>query len=276
MALELAEQEIAFVMLADSGGPCEFGDYPHPIVHDLSTLKLPDGPTPVLFQHGGPLIAYADRLKVQGGRLLAWGTMKSSPVDYALGRNIADAARAGTLWEVSCGTHTNILEYIECGDAVVVNGRKLKGPLFVARQARLAHLAVVPERGAADTSYVLFDGTVEHLDFAYKPSLPARETIIKSKVAYIKALDEADVILAEAKALAWRSPLAREAERRARLWQAAREEDRRRHYEFIDTYRDWVEAERRKPRPESLIEELEREGREREEARQRAVLAGSR
>jgi hypothetical protein len=276
MALELAEQEIAFVMLADTGLPCEFGDYPHPIVHDLQSLITPAGPTPVLFGHAGPLIAYADRLQVQNGRLLAWGTMKSSPVDYALGRNIANAARAGTLWEVSAGTHTNILEYIECGDAVVVNGRKLKGPVFVARRARLAHLAVVPERGAADTSYVLFDGTVEHLDFAYKPSLPPRATIIKSKIAYLKAEAEADRILAEGKALAWRSPLAREAERQARAWQAARDEDRRHQRECIQAYRDQCEAERRKPRPESLIEQLERQGREREAERQRNVLAGSR
>jgi hypothetical protein len=276
MALELAEQEIAFAMVADTGGPCEIGDYPLAIVHDLSTLKLPDGPTPVVFQHGGPGLAHTDQVKVQDGRLLARGTMKTSLVDYALGRNVFSAAQAGTLWEISAGTHTNILEYVESGHAVVVNGRKHQGPLFVARQARLAHLAIVPERGAADSTYALFDGTVEYLNFAYKPSLPSREVILTSKVQELKALAEADRILAEAKSLRWRSPLALAAERTAQSWAAARQKDRDEQRRFIDACRDHVERERRKPRPESAIEELERLGREKEEERRRSVAAGSR
>jgi hypothetical protein len=199
-----------------------------------------------------------------------------SNVDYLLGKNIVVSALSGNLWEVSCGTGTHTLEFVGASRTARVNGRVFCGPLLVARHARLDHLAIAEEGGASDSTYMLISGTQEYNDFGGRASLPSREAILKSKIAYMKALNEADRILAEAKALAWRSPRQIEAERQSRAWAATLAEDRKRHYQLIDEYRYHCIREQNKPRPLSLIEELEAEGRQRELDRQRNVLAGSR
>jgi hypothetical protein len=274
MALEQVETR-AFAAVCDSGGLCHLEGFSYPIVHALDSLRISAEPIQVRFRHDGPFVGLAKHLTVHGGKLTAWGEIWVSNVDYAIGKNVVASALAGNLWEVSCGTGTHALEFVGAGRTARVNGRTISGPCLIARHARLDHIAIAPEHGASDQTFCLIQGTQEYNDFGSRASLPTKDQVVRSKIQYLKSLAEADRILGEAKG-PWRSPLAREAERQARVWQAAREEDRRRHYEFIDTYRDWVEAERRKPRPESAIEELERRGREREAERQRAVLAGSR
>jgi hypothetical protein len=273
VALEQADKR-AFAALCDTGGLCSLEGYSYDIIHDLASLRIPDEPVQVQFQHHGPFVGLAKHLTVQDGTLTAWGEIWLSSVDYAIGKNVLASALSGNLWEVSCGTGTHTLEFVGAGCTARVNGRVFSGPLLVARHARLDHLAIAEEGGASDFTYMLISGTQEYNDFGARASLPSREAILKSKIAYMKALNEADAILAEVGP--WRSPLAREAERRARLWAAARDEDRKRHYQLIDEYRYHCIREQNKPRPESLIEQLEREGREREAERQRNVLAGGR
>lgn len=109
------------------------------LVIDLASLALPT-PCPCLLNHeredpvGVCTLAVSDNALLASGRLL----------DYGQGADVAMAADQGFPWQLSIHAEPGVVEEIQAGTAVTVNGRDFSGPLTVFRQTRIRELSFTP------------------------------------------------------------------------------------------------------------------------------------
>ena len=109
------------------------------LVIDLASLALPS-PCPCLLNHeredpvGHCTLAVSDNALRASGRLL----------DYGKGADVAMAADQGFPWQLSIHAEPGVVEEIQAGTAITVNGRDFTGPLTVFRQTRIRELSFTP------------------------------------------------------------------------------------------------------------------------------------
>ena len=109
------------------------------LVIDLETLSLPD-PCPCLLNHERDEPVGVCNLRVADGTLVADGQLLRNEE----GQGLAQAADEGFPWQLSIHAEPGVVEEVQPGVAVSVNGRAFTGPLTVFSQTRVRELSFTP------------------------------------------------------------------------------------------------------------------------------------
>ena len=130
-----------FSMVAYTGGPIRTLGFAYPVVVNLDGLKIPAQQRPVRFQHSAfEGVGHTERIAIENGKLIAEGVV-SRDTDAA--REIVISGKKGFPWQASIGASVEEIEFIKRDVAVTVNGRKFKGPIYVAHKTTLNEISFV-------------------------------------------------------------------------------------------------------------------------------------
>ena len=130
-----------FSMVAYTGGPIRTLGFAYPVVVNLGGMKIPTQRRPVRFQHSAfEGVGHTERIAVENGKLIAEGVVSR---DTKAAQEIVASGKKGFPWQASIGASVDELEFIKGPVAVTVNGRKFKGPLYVAHKTTLNEISFV-------------------------------------------------------------------------------------------------------------------------------------
>jgi hypothetical protein len=150
--LQAAEGDAAklpgFKLTAYTGGKLPVSGWPHPVVVDLSGMKVRAKSIPVLIEHSSPL-GHTNSVEINAGSIKVTG-VQSHP-GQAAGEVIA-AGKNSFPWQVSIGAGVQKASFVDAGETVQVNGRTHTGPLYVARQSVLKEVSFVAMGADSQTS----------------------------------------------------------------------------------------------------------------------------
>jgi hypothetical protein len=130
-----------FTMTAYTGGKLLLGNFPYPVVVDLSGLKIPAKSRPILRDHDSSrIVGHTESIEINGSSIRLAGVISGSN-EHA--REVTAAGDNGFPWQSSIGASAQRVVFVDRGESVEVNGRRLNGPLYVARQATLREVSFV-------------------------------------------------------------------------------------------------------------------------------------
>lgn len=130
-----------FSMVAYTGGPIRTLGFAYPVVVNLDGMKIPTQQRPVRFQHSAlEGVGHTERIAIENGKLIAEGVVSR---DTAAAREIVASGKKGFPWQASIGASVDELEFIKRGISVAVNGRKFKGPIYIAHKTTLNEISFV-------------------------------------------------------------------------------------------------------------------------------------
>ncbi|MEM9827733.1 MAG: hypothetical protein AAF958_14175 [Planctomycetota bacterium] len=127
---------------------------PTPVVIDLQGVRVDrrGSKLPVLYAHErGTPIGHTSRVDVGTSAITAEGVL-SVPSERQ--REVIGAAKNGYRWAVSVGFEATEREFITAGETAMVNGRTMRGPLYIARKGtvkEISLLSIGAEASAAAT-----------------------------------------------------------------------------------------------------------------------------
>jgi len=135
-----ADKPKRFSMTAYTGGPLQVSAYGPPVVIDLSGLKA-KAPVPILFNHDmAQIVGHADEVEIaEAGLKLAGIISGAGPAAL----EVQTSAGRGFPWRASVGARPDKMEFIAEGTETIVNGKRISGPLYVARKATLGEVSFV-------------------------------------------------------------------------------------------------------------------------------------
>jgi hypothetical protein len=174
-------------MLARTGEPIN-----HPywgnIVHDLNGMKLHKNRLSIDYNHNpDEIIGYLNKFDISTGDLVASGALtpfeekdRASELIFKMGE--------GVPYEASINfADSMVLEDIDEGMAVNVNGRQMNGPLTVVREWGLRNIAVCPMGADKNTETTLFNGAKEiNVKFINKEIKMDSNTVVETKAEEVK------------------------------------------------------------------------------------------
>lgn len=139
-----------FLMVANTGKPFRQPWSRDPVVMDLSGVLLDRQHIPSRMDHEPTLgVGHTERIAVEGGLLIATGVISRKT---AAAEDVRESGRNGFPWQASVNAEVLHHQIVKAGESVQVNGRTLRGPLFVARKTRLKELSFVDLGADDDTS----------------------------------------------------------------------------------------------------------------------------
>ena len=137
-----------FSMVAYTGGPMLLNGYDLPLIVDLAGLTIPEA-IPILKDHElGGVVGHGTATS-NGSTLKATGII--SGAGPAAVEIVASAAK-GFPWKVSVGVLPSKREYVAPGQQAEVNGKSVKGPLYIARKGLLREISFVAVAADGRTS----------------------------------------------------------------------------------------------------------------------------
>ena len=172
---------VLFRMVIDGGGACEVRGYPFPVVHDLSIVPGSKGRRYPLSLTTNRVSA-SDIPRKSRSRAGGWWRPEALRILLTTGLPRTSCTRHGAAqWQVSTDTRASVIEFIEPGEAVQVNGRRFTGPVLIAREARLENISIMASGGAAvEESSVLVEGSLAYELFENLPMPTHREILAAS------------------------------------------------------------------------------------------------
>ena len=125
----------------------------HPIVLDLAGMERTERKIPIHYAHDTTKIVGHSE-KIRGGSKLTIEGVVSADSDSA--RLVVGSSRNGFPWQASVGAglYGSKVDFLSAGQTVVVNGRKIAGPVYVARRWRLNEASFVSMGADPGTSAV--------------------------------------------------------------------------------------------------------------------------
>lgn len=130
-----------FKMVAYTGGSMLLGGWPHPVVVDLSGMKVTAKSRPILRDHEpGKVVGHTTQVDIQPAKIGVEGVLSA---DNLFSREVATSAGNGFPWQASIGAKVDKAVFVEEGESVEVNGRKFTGPVYVARRTTLGEISFV-------------------------------------------------------------------------------------------------------------------------------------
>jgi hypothetical protein len=157
-----------FSMLAYDGGPMRpkvDPPLPHAVVVDLASLDVSKQRYPALKDHDPKaLVGHTDKVSTDG-KLIAEGIISGTG---AAATEVVASADNGFTWGVSMGAMFPKMELLAAGKSLQVNGRKVDGPLYIARKGRLRELSFLTLAADDDTAATIAAEAAEGevMDFA--------------------------------------------------------------------------------------------------------------
>lgn len=143
-----------FNILGYTGVAMRVRGWDNPVVIDINGLQM-RGSRPALRSHDTDrVVGHTDSMKKKTEGVRITGVMSVPSADS---KEIIDASANGFPWQASVGASpvAGKVEVVEPGDTVEVNGRKFRGPLYVARKSFLDEISFVPLGADDNTSAVV-------------------------------------------------------------------------------------------------------------------------
>jgi phage major head subunit gpT-like protein len=130
-----------FSMVAYTGGPIRTLGFAYPVVVNLDGMTIPTQRRPVRFQHSAfEGVGHTERIAIEDGKLIAEGVVSR---DTKAAQEIVASGKKGFPWQASIGASVDEIEFIKRDVAVTVNGRKFKGPVYIAHKTTLNEISFV-------------------------------------------------------------------------------------------------------------------------------------
>lgn len=138
-----------FSMTAYTGGPMMVGYYGAPVVIDLAGLTAA-APLPILLNHDmSKLVGHADAIDVGATQLKLAGVISGASQES---EQVTASAKNGFPWKASVGARPEKMEFVGEDATTKVNGKTVKGPVYVARKATLGEVSFVAMAADSKTS----------------------------------------------------------------------------------------------------------------------------
>jgi len=180
-----------FRMEAYTGGAMRLAYWPYPLVVDLAGITIPAQSLPIRFNHDPDTgVGHTTRVAIEGGSLIAKGVVSR---DTEQAREVVSSAKKGFPWQASIGASVVQRELIPEDQSVLVNGRELKGPVYVARKTILGEISFVDLGADTNTSV--------------KVAAKAKETFTMKKAKNPEEVQSQDPAEGEVQAQATPTPL---------------------------------------------------------------------
>lgn len=148
MLAAAAGKRPTFSALAYSGGAIR-PDSPHldaPLVVDLASAKSEQRITANLDHDGQRIVGQTTRVSIGPRSIEVEGVITGDPErEGDAAETVVSHARRGFVWPVSVGAQIGDLEFVRAGESVTVNGRLFDGPVYVARNVTIRHIAFLSE-----------------------------------------------------------------------------------------------------------------------------------
>ena len=186
-----------FQMVAYTGGPMRVAGWFHPVVIDLAGLTIPSQSVPIRAGHDAAAgVGHSESVSIEGARLTAAGVISR---DTEVAREIVASALNGFPWQASVGASVEEYEYVTDGQTVVVNGRKVKGPVNVIRKSTLGEISFV-DLGADRRSRARVAASAGETNMTFEQWLIAkgfvRANLDETQLASLQAAYDAEVAAA--------------------------------------------------------------------------------
>jgi hypothetical protein len=130
-----------FSMVAYTGNAMQLGGWKHPVVVDLSGMRIPSQRIPIRLNHDSAHgVGHTEKVGVAAGQLKASGVI-SRDTDAA--REVATAGKRGFPWQASIGASSEEVEFCKEGQNIAANGQTFPGPVTVVRRCTLGEISFV-------------------------------------------------------------------------------------------------------------------------------------
>ncbi len=149
-----------FEAIAYNGGPMKLKGWTNPLVVDLTGVSGTDKARPIFLNHDeNKIVGHADDITVDTAGIVASGAI-SGANEHA--RQVLEAHDAGFPWQASIGARPDKVEMLDRGQSATVNGRRVEGPMNIARKTTLGEISFVP-LGADDATSVRIAATSKRI-----------------------------------------------------------------------------------------------------------------
>lgn len=147
---ESADKPKRFSMTAYTGGPMMVGYYSYPVVIDLTGLTA-SAPLPILLNHSlDRIVGHAEEVEKTDSSLKLSGVISGASAESS---QVTASASQGFPWKASVGARPDkAMDFVAEGETVRVNGKTIKGPVYVARKATLGEVSFVAMAADGKTS----------------------------------------------------------------------------------------------------------------------------
>lgn len=129
-----------FAIAAYSGAEMRLEGFNYPVIVDLSGLKATRQRIPILLDHDPTRIIGQATPSIDASGVRLEGTITGDDSDA---RKVITHARNGFEWQASIGASIVRQEFLKPGNTSIVNGREVRGPILIAREARLQETSFV-------------------------------------------------------------------------------------------------------------------------------------
>lgn len=190
----------SYSMVAYTGVAVNLGNFPYPVVMDLTGMK-PESQNLPNFAYHDPqrIVGHTTSVEITTRQVKAVGLISGSQ-DNPDVKNIGSLAKNGFKWQVSIGAAPKLVVHLERGQSEVVNGRRVEGPAYIVKQSVLREISFVPLGADGGTSATVAaaavsQGSLEAITMGFDQWLKAKgfdnyETLGESAQKFLKAMYE--------------------------------------------------------------------------------------
>lgn len=131
-----------FDIVAYTGGPFR-PERPYldaPLVIELAGVSSPDRIAALLDHRDELIVGQTDRVRIGRSEITMSGTVTGdieADESESPAAKVVKHAKRGFVWPVSLGAHVQKIDFVQGGASTTVNGRKVEGPIYVARKVEL-------------------------------------------------------------------------------------------------------------------------------------------
>lgn len=126
---------------AYTGVKARVGGWAYPVVVDLSGMTVTSKSRPILRDHDvSRVVGHTEKVEVTPRMVRVEGVISGANAHAA---EVIASSENKFPWQMSIGPVVDKVVFVEDGETVSVNGRKLTGPLYVIRQSRLSEISFV-------------------------------------------------------------------------------------------------------------------------------------
>lgn len=162
-----------FSILAYAGGPFSPKVDPplkHPIVLDLKGVQFRGRVRALKDHQPSQLVGHVTKHTVDASGISLDGVVSGSG---PAAREVVEAAANGFEWEASIGASFSSAYFVPPGKSVIVNGRNVEGPVYVARASRIDEVSFVVMGADSQSSAKIAAKPREGVDMSFEEWLKA-------------------------------------------------------------------------------------------------------
>lgn len=192
-----------FKMLAYTGGTMRIKYWSYPVVVELSGLKIPKRPRPILKDHDPALVVgHTTEIESEAAKLRVAGVISGTGEAAA---EVVGTSKNGFPWQASIGARDIKCEFVDSDQKAEANGQTFKGPVYIVRKATLGEISFVAigadDKTSAKVAASAHENSEEN-DMKFTAWLKAKgfepKELGDDQKKFLKAAYDAEIAAAEA------------------------------------------------------------------------------